>query len=118
MRAVLALLLVLGAGCKKADEAPAAPAGPPIDVPEIQRGKDACEAWVERACRCAGTDPALAPVCEEAGKIPTAMKMAIQAANSEGLEKETQARLIYEARRIMARCLEEQARLDPATCPR
>ncbi|HUH03658.1 MAG TPA: hypothetical protein VML75_16800 [Kofleriaceae bacterium] len=111
------MIFLLAGGCNKGQDAPAEVVGPPIEVPEIQRGKDACEAWRERACRCAATDPALAPTCEEAGKIPAAMKMSIQAANSEGLDDHTRARLVLEARRIMARCLEEQARIDPGSCP-
>lgn len=111
------MLMLLAGGCKKGEDAPVAPAGPPIEVPEIQRGKDACEAWRERACRCAAADPALNAACSEAGKIPEAMKMSIKAANSEGLDDHTRARLVLEARRIMARCLEEQARIDPGTCP-
>jgi hypothetical protein len=119
MRAwITAALCVLLLGCAKKEEAAPDPnTGVPIEVPEIKRGEEACSAWRERACRCATSDPRFQAVCDEAGKIPDAMKMSIQAANSEGLEAETRARLIFEARRIMARCLEEQGKLDPSLCP-
>lgn len=113
------LLLALGVflvfGCAREDDggspAPDKPAPAIITKQEAGRGFEACKAWADRACACAAADPTHEAACAEARKIPDALKMSIQAGNSTGVEEDVRARVQLEARRIIARCIEQTARL-------
>lgn len=118
--------LALGAlaalsGCRKADESPAGPVGPP-PMPEAERarGLEACRSYAERVCRCARTDESLADECSMAGSRPSALEAGLRLVD-EGQGKfavSAQVATQTNARRIINRCFEADAKLDPATCPR
>ncbi len=127
IRILLGCALVLAlAGCQKKDEQPA---GPPEQKPapqkplpgipphEAARGQQACKAWMDRVCGCAADQPDLAASCNEAKSMPDTLRMAVQASTASGLNGPDRARLELEARKIIARCIEEQGKLDPARCP-
>jgi hypothetical protein len=97
-----------------APERPAQPAEEQIPAQEIERGQAACTDWATEACRCAESQPDLAPVCEEAKKIPDALDMAIRSGNATGIQGDVRARLQLEARRIISRCIAERAKIS---CP-
>ncbi len=127
MRILLGCALVLAlAGCQKKDDQPAAgspdqPAQkkPRLGLPahEVARGQQACQAWMDRVCGCVATHAELAAACDEARSLPDALKMAAQASSATGIDAPDRARLELEARKIIARCIEEQGKMDPARCP-
>lgn len=127
-RLLLGCALVLAlAGCQKKDEQPAGPPDqkpaprkplPGIPAHEAARGQQACTAWMDRICTCAADHPDLAATCAEAKSLPNALTLAVQATTASGLDGPDRARLELEARKIIARCIEEQGKLDPARCPR
>ena len=120
-------VVVALAGCQQKDEPPAGP--PPKQKPaprkplpgipphEAARGQQACKAWMDRICACAADHPDLAATCDEAKSLPDALTMAVQAATASGLDGPDRARLELEARTIIARCIQEQGKLDPTRCP-
>lgn len=128
IRILLGCALALGlAGCQQKDEPPAtpppeqkpAPHRPPPGIPahEAARGQQACKAWMNRICACAADHPDLSATCSEAKSLPDALTMAVRASTASGLNGPDRARLELEARKIIARCIEEQGKLDPARCP-
>jgi hypothetical protein len=122
--ALLALPAIAG-GCSSSDSGePAqqtekAPGPPPLSKTERARGAKACERYAERVCACADSDPELEADCELARARPEALEMAAGASGATGdLEPGDRAAARQTARQIIEKCVEAQARLDPARCPR
>ncbi|HVK74859.1 MAG TPA: hypothetical protein VM734_16130 [Kofleriaceae bacterium] len=120
LAALAAALVLAGAGCKKQAEREAAPAGnrpPPIEVPERRRGEEACTTYVERLCACAEQKPELAEQCHMKQAKPEALALALGVADDPSSTRESIVQAQVEARKIIARCIEEAARLPSMGCP-
>lgn len=141
-RAVLAAALMLAAapggalGCT-GEEGPESARSEVMELPEAERarGVKACERHAARVCACAepeseseseskaephaDADEALVEACALATSRPEALKMALGAAAARGdLEPRDRAAALGTARRIIEKCFEADARLDPSRCPR
>ncbi len=112
--AALVAGLALGA-CKKEEPAPA-PAPPAIAEAEIERGQDACRAYIERACACAETVPAAQEPCKLARGIPDSLDLLVQVAAHPETERQDAAQTAAALRKIVARCIEGTAKLPGLGC--
>jgi hypothetical protein len=125
MRA-LALLLVAAAAaaCSKSDPPPA-PTGSgsvearPTIVPaaEIARAKEACDAYVTRACECAKTVPAAVKVCELSHGEPEAIRISLEVSQSPDSSPKDALDAQHNVRKIAKSCVEEPAKLPELGCP-
>jgi hypothetical protein len=88
-----------------------------MSATEIKRGQDACKAYVEKACACADTVPALKQPCALARAYPEAIEVDLSmAANPESSRRD----VLWASdsmRTIVKTCIEETARLPAAGCP-
>jgi hypothetical protein len=110
----LAALVVLAGACKK-EEAAERPA--PMSAAERQRGEAACTTYVERLCACAAERPALAEQCElQGGRVDT-IRLVLEIADDPGVSAGEIFAAQRSARQVIARCIEDLARLDTAGCP-
>lgn len=116
-RAVL-VGLVLMTACGR-EEAPSARAKvEPLSAAEVKRGHDACRTYIERLCRCALTHTEYVEECELIRNArPDALRKAIEASETNE-DDNVRWRTQVTARRIMARCIEDDNRLDIGKCPR
>jgi hypothetical protein len=119
-RVLLALAAVAGcsAGCSK--EAPEAP--PPaerpaaIPAPEVQRGLDACQAYVAKVCGCAQTVPSLGETCALAKSLPEAIEIGKRVAAYPSSTSEDAAQAARSIRQTVKRCIEQTAQLASQGC--
>jgi hypothetical protein len=108
---------VASAACKKQPEPP-----PPSDVPvmpaaEVQRGRDACKTYVDKACACAQTVAAMQQPCSLARALPDALQVSLDiAANPETARRDV-LQSHDSARKIIKECIEATAKLPAAGCP-
>lgn len=120
-RAVIAAGLGLGlcaAACRKQDE----PAPPParaqvvISEAELQRGRDACGAYVDQVCACAKTVAAAQEECAKAKALPESIEVVIDVAAHPETERRDAVQMAAEVRKTIARCIEETAKLPEIGC--
>jgi hypothetical protein len=123
--AVMFLIWVALAACRKSTEDDVAPPRdpnepPPLEQVEKERGVTACAAYAERVCACASDQPALAEDCKLAGARPEALATALELIDGKHgkLAKLDWRAAQASARKTIKACFEADARLDPATCPR
>jgi len=119
MRAVLALTsaLVLAAGCAKKSDEPAPAADdrpPPVPAAEVQRGKDACAAYVEKVCAC--TTPAAQDACGLAKALPDALQVGVEVATSPDSDERAVRHANDSIRKTIKECIEQAARLPSIGC--
>lgn len=125
---LLAALVAAGtaAGCAKSrDREPEAgesgsqpPAPPRIGAQEADRGRKACQGYVDQVCDCALKIPDLTGECDLARSRPKALDMNLRAAMAEGNATEKDRRAIQaNARQIAQACLEDGAALVKRGCP-
>jgi hypothetical protein len=115
--------LVIAAGCKaKADERPAEPAHrTTLTSVELQRGRDACKAYVDAICACArdkkgGDDAAeLVRQCDLARALPDALRISEEVSLSADSTPKDVAQAEDSARKTVKECIEETAKL-PVGC--
>lgn len=119
-----AITACVGAGgCKKRSAAPAADPGAergaPLPAADIQRGQEACTAYVAQAC--AATLPAVAEECKLAKALPEAVRVSTEIAASEQSTKLDSAHALDMLRKTTANCISQTAALArqgvPATGP-
>ena len=113
---MVALLLV---GCAKKEEAvdEAPSSAPPIAAAEADRGRKACQAYVDQVCECALKSADLAGECELARSRPEALDMNMRAAMAEGNATERDRVAIQaNARKIAQACIEDSAALAKRGC--
>lgn len=125
--AIIALVLVALAGCKKSKEEPGGAEGggsgsepppTPISASEADTGRKACAAYVEHVCDCALKLPELAEKCDLAGAQPDALEMNLRAAMAEGnATSEDRRALLANTRKIVRACIEQSAALAAKGCP-
>ena len=92
---------------------------PTISDKEAERGKKACEAYVQRLCKCSESHDEHLKSCELAKAMPSALEMNLRTAQAKGnLERRDKAAVVHSARQIIRRCVENEVRLDDEECPR
>jgi hypothetical protein len=113
MRSIFLILCILAPACsKKAEDKKPPPAMPEA---EIQRGQDACKAYVDRACAC--TAPAGPKLCELAKPLPQALTLAVGVAMSPTSSQDDAARAQVNVRETTKECIEQLAKLPALGCP-
>jgi hypothetical protein len=120
---VLSLLCVAGlGGCQEQKQPDKSEPPPPMIEPmgdgEAQVGREACNAYIEQACRCAAKMPELKEECEMAKARPNAFEMNTRAAMAQGnADSKDRRALVANARKIMRSCIEDAAGLTKKGCP-
>jgi hypothetical protein len=116
---VVALLasIQLSAGCKAKEHAPKKqkPVAGMTDV-EIQRGEDACKAYVDKICACAQTKPELASGCQLAKAMPEAMQLSLAVAATPDSKPDIVEQSYDSAKKTIANCIQETAKLPTLGC--
>ncbi|MCX5747676.1 MAG: hypothetical protein NT062_34865 [Proteobacteria bacterium] len=121
IRAV-ALVLLLGGGCKKAEDKPWLPdptAPVPMTETEAKRGQDACAQYVEKICGCATAHAERKDVgeaCKLAKGYPEGLEAALNIARDRESVKRDVAQSQDVARKTIKKCIEEVARLPLLGC--
>ena len=112
------LVLALVAGCKKQQDAPPAPTNnePAIPAAELERGEDACTAYIEKACKCAETVPAAQPKCDAAKAFPAVLKMSTELTMSKDSVAKDVKQAAMTIRKTVAECIQETAQLPTLGC--
>lgn len=114
----LALALLLTVGCsKKAAEAPPPSTGsdmPRLPATEVQRGEDACKAYVDKVCAC--TAPAAAEACKLARALPSAMQVGLEIAASPDSTRRDVLQANDSVRKTIKECIERTAQLPALGC--
>jgi hypothetical protein len=111
---VKALLLVLAlVACSKHEDAASKKnAVPPLPAAEVQRGQDACAAYVTKVCAC--TSPAAQKQCALAKALPEAMKLALDTAANPETDRADALRAQTNVLETTKQCIEQIAKLQ---CP-
>jgi DNA-binding transcriptional ArsR family regulator len=140
MRWLVVVTLTLAA-CDKGPGVPPPDEHPPMAPSEQERGAKLCQTYVDRVCACAKKDASLADICELSKGQPSAVRMHLDVlrgaplapigANGElgGRDgattgkrpplNESERRLTESSlRKVIAACVELDAKLDPLKCPR
>ena len=110
---VLALFLV--ACSKHEDAAPKKATVPPLPAAEIQRGQDACAAYIAKVCAC--TSPAAQKQCPLAKALPDAMKLALDTATNPETDRADALRAQTNVLETAKQCIEQVAKLPSIGCP-
>ena len=112
------VILALVAGCKKTQDAPPEPVNnePPIPAAELERGEDACAAYIEKACKCAETVPAAKAKCEAAQAFPAVLKMSTELTMSKDSNAKDVKQAAMTIRKTVAECIQETAQLPTLGC--
>ena len=112
---VASLLAVMG--CKTKEHAPKKqkPVAAMTDV-EIQRGEDACKAYVDKICGCAQTKPDLAGACQLAKAMPEAMQLSLAVAANPDSKPDIVEQSYDSAKKTIANCIQETAKLPTLGC--
>ncbi len=113
---VLAVLLT--ACSKEQAAAPPPPAERPVVIPppEVQRGMDACQAYVAKACECAKTIPTLGETCKLAKSLPEAIEIGKRVTEYQSSSPEDAAQAASSIRKTVKRCIEQTAQLLSQGC--
>ncbi|MGE5182926.1 MAG: hypothetical protein ACM31C_12725 [Acidobacteriota bacterium] len=119
----LGLALVLGFGlgacaCANKHEAPPAQDKAPAMAPEeIQRSRDACQAYVDRVCACADKLAAVKQQCGLAKALPDAIRLGLEVAASPDSSKDDVLQAQASVRKAVKECIEQTAKLPSLGCP-
>lgn len=115
----LALIIGAGAGCsKRREEAAELPRGqgPAIPAAELERGEDACTAYVTQVCACAETVPAAQRECALARALPEALRIAAEVGASQDSKRVDVAHSAASLRKTIANCIQSVAALPTLGC--
>src|SRR5690606_23400222 len=94
------------------------PAAEHLSQSEADRGRQACRAYAEQVCRCAGTHEDLKAECDMSGARLEALEMSVRAAMAEGSATAKDRRdLLANVRKIMRGCVEDSSKLVVRGCP-
>ncbi len=119
-RVALAAAIALTWGCKsERRDAPAGGRAPAMTVAERQRGEDACTSYVKQLCACAAARPddaALAERCELKHAKPEALALLVQVDDDPSASDDSRLRAQIEARKLIAKCIQETAQLPTLGC--
>ncbi|HEY1817385.1 MAG TPA: hypothetical protein VGG74_33825 [Kofleriaceae bacterium] len=86
----------------------------PLPPAEVQRARDACQSYVDKACAC--TAPAAAKECALAKPLPEALDLALQTAASGDEDRDARRRSQVFVRETVKQCVEELAKLPAIGC--
>ncbi|MBX3154649.1 MAG: hypothetical protein KF773_01530 [Deltaproteobacteria bacterium] len=115
----LALALALVAGCsKKQDEGPVA--REPLPAGELQQGRDACTAYMDKACACAAKAPDDAErkrSCAEATAFKESIELVQTIAASPGNKDNDLRQQAATIRATITACIEKANQLAQKPCP-
>ena len=114
MKALL-LVAMLVACSKHEDAAPKKAAVAPLPAAEVQRGQDACAAYVTKVCAC--TSPAAQKQCPLAKAMPEAMKLALDTAANPETDRADALRAQTNVLETAKQCIEQVAKLPALGCP-
>jgi hypothetical protein len=110
------LLAVMLVACSKHEDAPPKQAAvPPLPAGEVQRGQDACAAYVTKVCAC--TSAAAQKQCPLAKALPDAMKLALDTAANPTTDRADALRAQTNVLETAKQCIEQIARLPALGCP-
>jgi hypothetical protein len=109
---VLGLALV---ACSKSAVPPPPKELPPLPAVEVQRGQDACAAYVAKVCACAS--PAAKQACPLAKALPEALKLALDTAANPATDRDNAMRAQVNVRETAKECIEQTAKLPALGCP-
>ncbi|MDB4957357.1 MAG: hypothetical protein JWO36_4926 [Myxococcales bacterium] len=119
MRWLAALVLVVSFGCAKKREAEpvADDRAPMMPADEVQRSRDACAAYVEKACACADKVPAAKQACDLSHALPEAVRISLEVAASPDSTKSDGLSAQRSVRKTVKECIEQTAKLPMLGCP-
>jgi hypothetical protein len=109
------LLVALAACANKAADAPPPPVAP-MPAAEVQRGKDACAAYLDRACACADKVPAAKEACDLARPMPEALELQLSFAIAAETKKNDVLAAQAGVRKVVKACIEGAAKLATVGC--
>ena len=112
----LAILAVCLA-CKSREAPPPAPQGPTMPASEIKRARDACRSYVDKACACARTVPAMQEACKQSRPLADAVDVALDVAAGSDSTRRDVRQTEGSVRNMVKECIEQLARLPAAGCP-
>ncbi len=112
------LLLLALVACSTRDERHAqklpAPQIAPLPAVEVQRGKDACEAYIAKVCACTSDEAKKA--CPLAKALPQALLIALQTSANPSTDKDSAMRAQVNVRETAKECIEQAAKLPALDC--
>jgi hypothetical protein len=111
------LVLLAATACKKPPEPPPSSDMPVMPAAEIQRGRDACKAYVDKVCACAQTVAAMQQPCSLARALPDALQLNLDVAASPDTTRRDALQSHDSARKVIKECIEATARLPASGCP-
>lgn len=115
MTRVVVLLALVACSKKQAEQAPPADDRPaPLPAVELQRGKDACTAYVEKVCAC--TVPAAKQACELAKALPDALQVGLEVSTSPDSDRQAVIHANDSMRKTVKECIEQAAKLPALGC--
>lgn len=121
---IVAMALAATTGCKakkKGDESggSAAPRKDLMTPQEKKRGQDACNAYVTQLCACAAAKPddaTLKERCELKKAKPEALELLLGVIEDPKASEDSMLRAHVEARKLIAKCIEETVQLPSLGC--
>ena len=112
------LLILVVVACSTKPEPPPAPAkAPAMSVEEVQRSRDACNAYVEKVCACADKVEAAKPACGLAKALPDAVRLGLEVAASPDSTRDDVLQSQASVRKTVKECIEDTAKLPALGCP-
>jgi hypothetical protein len=121
--ATAAVMAMAAGGCKSerkdAGAGSASARAAPMTEAERQRGEDACTSYVKTLCACAAARPddaELAESCHMKQAKPEALELLLQVDDDPAASDDSRLRAQIEARKLIARCIEEAAQLPAQGC--
>lgn len=117
LSAIVLMMTLASAGCKKQSEAPPAAAMPAMPANEAKRGQDACRAYVEKVCACGDTVAAMKQPCSLARALPDAVEVGLSVAGNPESTRRDVLQANDSVRKVVKECIEETAKLSGAGCP-
>jgi hypothetical protein len=103
--------------CKKSEPPPPAADLPTLSASEVQRGRDACAAYVAKVCACAEAVPAMKEPCALARPLAEAIQVGADVSAGSDATRRDALQANASVRTIVKKCIEETARLPAAGCP-
>jgi len=110
------LFIALVACAKKQDAPRDEPAAPAMPAAEIQRSRDACEAYAAKVCACAAKTPAVQNQCDLARALPDAVRLGLEVADSPDSKRNDVIGAQESVRKAAKECIEEIAKLPALGC--
>jgi len=110
------LLFIALAACAKKQEAPPESPAPAMPAEEIQRSRDACDAYVTKVCGCASKTPVLQKQCDLARSLPDAVRLGLEVAASPDSKRNDVIGAQDSVRKAAKECIEEIAKLPALGC--